>query len=49
MADHDSEEFKELLDKTLTAYEESTGEGPNDYQYAEIKLNVEDYLDGQSD
>ncbi len=40
------DEYEEMLDKTLEAYEESTGDIPDDYQTAEIKASVRDYVDG---
>ncbi len=39
------DEYEEMLDKTLAAYEQSTGEAPNDYQFAEIKVVVHDYVE----
>ncbi len=39
-------EYEEMLDKTLEAYEQSTGDVPDDYQMAEIKVSVKDYVDG---
>lgn len=35
----------ELIDSTIEAFEESTGNPPNDYEYAEIKVAVDDYIE----
>lgn len=39
----------ELIDSTIEAFEESTGNPPNDYEYTEIKVAVDDYIEETND
>lgn len=43
MAD-ETNEFVALRDDTIAAYEQATGDVPNDYQMAEIQILVGEYL-----
>lgn len=40
---------EELINSTVEAFEESTGNSPNDYEFAEIKVAVDDYVEETND
>lgn len=37
----------ELVNDTVDAFEVATGNPPNDYEYAEIKVLAKEYSDGE--
>lgn len=39
-------EYEQMLDKTVDAYEQSTGSLPVPYELAEIESLVREYVDG---
>jgi hypothetical protein len=39
----------ELTNATVGAFEESTGEPPNDYEYATIKTLAQEYVSDEED
>jgi hypothetical protein len=38
-------DYEELRDDTIAAFEDSTGDVPNDYEMANIEISVRDYLE----
>lgn len=39
----------ELVNNTVDAFEVATGNAPNDYEYAEIKVLAEEYVSSEAD
>ncbi|HEY6020855.1 MAG TPA: hypothetical protein VIY48_13435 [Candidatus Paceibacterota bacterium] len=39
----------ELIEDTVEAFEEATGKAPNDYEFAEIEVVVDEYIEGGND